>query len=73
MKQKHQKPTADVDRNDSLVEDYLAYRGYPLSAWNRALVEQKIRECPRSASRADLLRRLDRLLRAAATAAATKR
>lgn len=49
----------------SLVEDYLAYRGYPLSAWNRALVEQKLQQCPPTANRKDMLKSLDRLFRAA--------
>lgn len=45
------------------IDDYLAYRGYPLSSWNRALVAQKIRECPPAADRKQLRKHLDRLLR----------
>ena len=63
---KHQRSQGDtVAKPVSLVEDYLAYRGYPLSAWNRAVVEQKLQQCPRAADRKDVLKCLDRLFRAA--------
>lgn len=64
---KQQRPNrANASHSVSLVEDYLAYRGYPLSAWNRALVEQKLQECPRAGNRQDTLKYLDRLFRASA-------
>ena len=51
----------------AMIDDYLATRGYPMSAHNRAVVRSKLRVCPADAKRAELFRCLDHAFRRATT------